>query len=377
MTTYPTHWKRSWPVSTVLAFVVAFELVVAVVSIDLLASVRAYVTGESLYSKGQKDAQIYLLDYAQGQREEDYQRFLGALAVPLGDRKAREELEKASPDLAVARAGFLSGGNHPDDVDGLIRLFRWFHRVPFMAEPISIWREGDLVIEKMQALVKRARVSRVAPNAGVDEFRELREQAPLLNSRLTELESSFSAQLGKASRQTQRLLIAVNVVIATVLALTGFGFIRRSTRIQVATEGEVRRRQQSLQRLLDSAAEGVFGVDMEGRCTFVNRAALEILGYERKPTFWVRKCMLWSTTRMPTAARIRRASRGCTRPFANVRNCTSQTRCSGAATARRCRSNTGRTRSCRMTRSRARSRPSSTSANGSVCRPRCGKANCE
>ena len=66
-----------------------------------------------------------------------------------------------------------------------------------MAEPISIWREGDLVIEKMQALVKRARVSRVAPNAGVDEFRELREQAPLLNSRLTELESSFS-EIGRA-----------------------------------------------------------------------------------------------------------------------------------------------------------------------------------
>ena len=282
MNSHPIHWKRSWPVATVLAIIVTFELVVAVVSIDLLASVRAYVTGESLYSKGQKDAQIYLLDYAQGQREEDYQRFLRALAVPLGDRRAREELEKASPDLAAARAGFLSGGNHPADVDGLIRLFRWFHRVPFMADAISIWREGDVVIGQMQSLVERARASVIARNAGADEFLKLREQAPLLNSRLTELESSFSAQLGEASRQMQRLLIAVNVIIATVLALTGFGFIRRSTRIQVATEGEVRRRQQSLQRLLDSAAEGVFGVDMTGRCTFVNRAALEILGYERE-----------------------------------------------------------------------------------------------
>ena len=32
--------------------------------------------------------------------------------------------------------------------------------------------------------------------------------------------------------------------------------------------------------LLDSTAEAIFGVDMEGRCTFVNRACLEILGYD-------------------------------------------------------------------------------------------------
>lgn len=33
------------------------------------------------------------------------------------------------------------------------------------------------------------------------------------------------------------------------------------------------------QALLDSAGEGIWGVDLEGRCTFVNRAALAMLGY--------------------------------------------------------------------------------------------------
>ena len=112
--------------------IIALQLVVAAVSIDVLSSVRAYVTGESLYSKGQKDAQIYLLDYAQYHKEDDYRRFQQALAVPLGDRIAREELQRPDPDLAVARKGFLQGGNHPDDIDGLIRLFRWFHGIKFM-----------------------------------------------------------------------------------------------------------------------------------------------------------------------------------------------------------------------------------------------------
>jgi len=31
----------------------------------------------------------------------------------------RIELEKPSPDMNVARAGFLAGQNHPDDIDGI------------------------------------------------------------------------------------------------------------------------------------------------------------------------------------------------------------------------------------------------------------------
>ncbi|WOB07973.1 PAS domain-containing sensor histidine kinase [Piscinibacter gummiphilus] len=34
-----------------------------------------------------------------------------------------------------------------------------------------------------------------------------------------------------------------------------------------------------LQLLLESTGEGIFGIDMDGRCTFVNRAAAEMLGY--------------------------------------------------------------------------------------------------
>jgi PAS domain S-box-containing protein len=39
---------------------------------------------------------------------------------------------------------------------------------------------------------------------------------------------------------------------------------------------------ESLQLLLESTGEGVFGEDREGRCVFVNRAAAEMLGYPRE-----------------------------------------------------------------------------------------------
>jgi len=273
---------RYWPIVAVFVTMAVLQASIAAFSIQLLSAVRAYVTGESLYSKGQKDAQIYLLDYAENHRETDYQRFLAALAVPLGDKAAREALQRPEPDIAKATQGFLDGGNHPDDIAGLIRMFRWFHRVPFMSEPIATWSEGDGVIEQMQALVAVARERLLAGDQESGAVKQMRVQVPTLNARLTQLESKFSAQLGEASRFTQSLLLALNAGIALLLTFSGLAFVRRSARIQAATEAEVIHRQESLQRLLDSAAEGLFGVDLEGRCTFINRAALTMLGYERE-----------------------------------------------------------------------------------------------
>lgn len=264
----------------VFVSIVTVQVAIAAVSLDLLSAVRAYVTGESLYSKGQKDAQIHLLAYAETHRDEDYQRFREALAVPLGDREAREALQQAEPDEARARQGFVQGGNHAEDIDGLIRLFRWFHGVPFMADAIRTWSEGDQVIEEMGNLVERARERLQAGEADAEAIRQLRVQAPALNGRLTLLERRFSAQLGDASRQTQRLLLGLNLALAVLLASTGLWLIRHSLRRQAQAENEVRRRQERLQQLLDSAAEGLYGVDARGRCTFVNRAALAMLGYD-------------------------------------------------------------------------------------------------
>jgi PAS domain S-box-containing protein len=274
--------RRAWPTVLVLLAMTGLQVSVAGLSVYLLAGVRAYVTGESLYSKGQKDAQIYLLDYAENHREGDYLKLMDALAIPIADRRAREELQKSRPDLGVAREAFIQGGNHPDDVAALINLFRWFADTPLMAPAIATWTEGDAVIEQIRQLVERTRTSVIAGATDADAMRQIRAEAPALNRRLTDLEREFSAQLGQASRQTQQLLLLLNGLLAITLATFGVVFVLRAQRRQAATEDEVLRRQESLQLLLDSVAEGLFGVDVEGRCTFINRAALKMLGYDRE-----------------------------------------------------------------------------------------------
>src|ERR1700690_3878652 len=92
-------------------------LVAAVLSIELLSTMRAWVGGEGLYSKGQKNATYYLSQYALAHSEEDFRLYQAAIAFPLGDWKARLALQRRPSDLRAARAGFLQGGSDPADID--------------------------------------------------------------------------------------------------------------------------------------------------------------------------------------------------------------------------------------------------------------------
>jgi PAS domain S-box-containing protein len=274
--------RRSWPVAAVLSGIVGLQVLLAVVSIDVLSSVRAYVAAESRYSKGQKDAQLRLLAYAHSHRLEDYRMFLQAIAAPLASRRAREALQQSPPNLALARQAGLESGENPADLDGMIRLFLWFERTPFMAGPIATWTEADRVIGQIVALAERAHSRLEAGEGDAPEVLGLLEQAMRLDRRMTELERRFSAQLGGAARRSADLLLVANLALAFVLVLAGLGFLRQNLRARAVAENEVRRRQETLQLLLDSTAEGLYGVDLDGRCTFINRSALRLLGYEHE-----------------------------------------------------------------------------------------------
>jgi PAS domain S-box-containing protein len=49
--------------------------------------------------------------------------------------------------------------------------------------------------------------------------------------------------------------------------------------LDVSADVSLRRREAELALILASTGEGIFGLDIKGRCTFVNRAALRMLGY--------------------------------------------------------------------------------------------------
>src|SRR5437899_3432847 len=211
-----------WPF---LAIVVLLVLL-GVGSVDILSSVRAYVSGESLWSKAQKDAAYYLSNYARNRSPDDYRRFVDAIAIPLGDRVAREELEKPAPDLEEARRGFAVGRNHADDIPGMIRLFRVFRHVSYIDEAIAIWAEGDRNITELVAAA--AELHRlIGIDAGPAQLRPVLERIDGINAALTPLEDAFSYTLGQASRMAQWVLVVVTMIAAISLVVLGIVLSRR------------------------------------------------------------------------------------------------------------------------------------------------------
>src|SRR5258708_36866353 len=117
------------PVSKKLVIILWLFLVIVIgllglsyVTIENLSAARAYVGGEGLWSKAQKQAVYDLLRYSISHSDGDYQNYRLALLVPLGDREARLELEKPVPDLGVVRSGLIQGRHRGTDAEGTAAL---------------------------------------------------------------------------------------------------------------------------------------------------------------------------------------------------------------------------------------------------------------
>jgi len=265
-----------------LVTIVAFLLLLVVAGMEVLSVARAYVGGEGLWSKGQKEAVYFIVRYARTRDELDYRRFRQALAVPLGDRKARVELEKANPDIEAAKRGFIEGGNHPDDVQGMAALFRRFRNVSYIDKAIGIWTEGDRLIAQLQAAGKNLHDEIATGNPDVTRVSQLLAEVEFLNEQLRPLADAFSYTLGEASRWMHKLFAQLLVLAAAGLVMAAAfvtaGMLRRIERAEVAM-----RRSESRLRLaaqaLENIAEAVFVAGTDRVIVSVNRAFHEVTGY--------------------------------------------------------------------------------------------------
>jgi signal transduction histidine kinase len=215
-----------------MGLLIASELLTLRFAMHTLSAVRAFVGGEGLWSKAQKSAVSNLQKYILTGDESFYGAYLESLRVPLGDRRARLELEKPVPDRRVIYEGFVEGRISGDDVPALIDLFRRFNRVSYLKEAIEIWREGDRTFDELMAFGNEWRAARNHPMVRERTLAALDKLADI-DRRLTVLEDTFSYTLGDGSRHLERvlmfgLILAVLGIEGTGLFLT-FRFTRNLT----------------------------------------------------------------------------------------------------------------------------------------------------
>ncbi|MDE2394164.1 MAG: PAS domain-containing protein, partial [Burkholderiales bacterium] len=267
-----SRWRSQRLIIGLFVFAVFVQALLGMVSLDLVSSARAFVGGESLWSKAQRNAVLHLRAYLVTHAEADHQAFLDAIAVTRGDRSAREELDRRHADPVIVARGFTQGGVPRDDIPGMSRLYRWGHDTPLMAEAVATWAQADTSIEELSALMAQARS--LAADAPPSQVAELRAHALVLDARLTQLEQRFSEQLGAASRQTVALLIVVNLVLAAGLSSLLVLYAVRSNRAQREVEAALEISSRRWDLAADAANLGVFDwLLAEHRVQFDARAA--------------------------------------------------------------------------------------------------------
>lgn len=139
----------------IMGLLIGVELFVLLFSLNTLSSLRAYVGGEGLWSKAEKDAVFHLYRYGTSRNEKDYELFWRFMQVPIGDARARREFLKGTPNIDVVRQGFLDGRNHPDDINGMIRLFADFDNVSYIRKAIKVWGDGQAIAMQLLPVAEK------------------------------------------------------------------------------------------------------------------------------------------------------------------------------------------------------------------------------
>ena len=208
--------NRRWlfGLAGLLAILTFGVMATATIGSSIQTGVRAFVGGEGLWSKAEKNAVIHLERYAVGHHEADWTAYRADLQVIYGDRRARLELEKERPDDAAVMEGFVSGGNAAEDVPSMAMLFRTFRHLSYIDQAIAIWTEADAEIDHLDDIAGRIKIA--IGRGDVVLLARLAIEVDASNTRLTDLEARFSQTLGEGARWVQTVLL---IVMAAILGL--------------------------------------------------------------------------------------------------------------------------------------------------------------
>ncbi|PYC22917.1 EAL domain-containing protein [Pseudomonas mosselii] len=265
-----------WP----FVAVVVFQVLLGSLSLYALSAVRAYVAGESLWSKAQKDAIYYLNLYADDRDPLTYARYRRAILVPQGDHNLRLALDRPEPDLDAARQGVLQGGNHPEDVARIIWFYRNFRHVSYMQTAIDYWDIGDDYLRQLDVLAQQMREGFAGGAIDPHQVANWKARIVAINDGVTPAAKAFSDALGEGSRMLLKVLMLTN--LATALFLIAMAW-RRSSKLlaqRQAFASALQEEKERAQITLESIGDAVITADVDGCISYMNPAAEQLTHWQ-------------------------------------------------------------------------------------------------
>ena len=272
--------SRTRSFAIVLSIFIVLAIVALVTSwaaIMLVNDTRAYTRSEGRYSKAEKMSVLDLYRYAHSGRDADYQAFLKDTKVTWGVHIALVALSATPIDQEAATRGFLQGESHPDDIPGMIRLFRLFSWWAPFAAAIEDWREGDRLDE--QLIVEGARLHRlIASNQFDDRARaEALARIDAIDDAMTHQENMFSSHMSDAARLATRIVVWGLGALTIVLWTIGIAFSVRLLRRQLALDRQLAASERRFRDYAEIASDWYWEMDQDCRVSYLSDRLVDIL----------------------------------------------------------------------------------------------------
>lgn len=183
-------------------------IVINFYTIKTLSATRAYVNGESHYSKGQNIATRNLINYLFTSNKEYWIKFKENLSIPMGDAKARIALVNQL-DRETIKQGFREGMNEEDDLEDMVWLFQNFQNLSFFKKAILEWEAGDLLILELYQIGLDLESKIEHDQLDFASKIEILQKLDKINIEIAIKENNFSNFLGEGTRTVKYYLLPI------------------------------------------------------------------------------------------------------------------------------------------------------------------------
>jgi signal transduction histidine kinase len=233
----------------ILFFSCTSLIVINYITIRILASSRAYINGESHYSKGQNKASRYLITYLYTGNNKNWKSFNEEIRVPLGDQLARIALTKNLND-SIAKKGFRAGRNKEADLDDLIWVFKNFNSVPFLKKAINEWKGGDELVNRL--LEKGKEVHEKIESGKLDEHTKHKLSSEISNlcEKLGAAADKFSNTIGDGTREIKDNLIVINFFFILIIISSVSIYYTITLKKIIASEKDLKNKKEQLHDII-------------------------------------------------------------------------------------------------------------------------------
>ncbi|MEL1239666.1 sensor histidine kinase [Flavobacterium flavipallidum] len=191
-------------------------IVINFYTIKTLSATRAYINGESHYSKGHNIATRNLTNYLFTANEKHWEYFTANIKTPLGDGVAREALLQ-NLDNETIKQGFREGKNNEDDLEDMIWLFKNFKSFSFFKAAIIEWKGGDILNAQLYHLGQLIHKKITNHQLDFESKLKILQELDNINNLLAIKEDNFSNLLGHGTRTIKYYLLITNIFFICVI----------------------------------------------------------------------------------------------------------------------------------------------------------------